>query len=126
MIAGGRFVMSIYRKPSRKDWLKNLIYITAYVLVIGFSSFHLLLSYWYVWITLVIGGLLLLVSWHTKAAIYHCSRCGHYFKTSVFTNLMSPHGIDRGGGWKYLKCPNCLTRSRMKILLKSSDKTQSS
>jgi DNA-directed RNA polymerase subunit RPC12/RpoP len=102
--------------------MKTLVYIAAYLMVIGFSSFYLLLSYWYVWVALVIGGLLILVSWHAKATAYHCSRCNNEFEISILTDFFSPHGIDREGGWKYLKCPNCSNRSRMKILVKTTDK----
>jgi hypothetical protein len=33
--------------------------------------------------------------------------------------------VDRKGGWAYLKCPNCSNRSRMKILINTTDKKPS-
>lgn len=92
--------------------------------VIGFSSFYLLLSYWYVWVALIIAGLVLFVSWHAKATAYRCLKCGYEFEISILTDFFSPHGVDGEGGWQYLKCPNCSNRSRMKILIKATDKKQ--
>jgi DNA-directed RNA polymerase subunit RPC12/RpoP len=111
-----------YRKPRRTDWFKTVIYIAAYLVVIGFSSFYLLFSYWYVWAALAISGLMILVSWHANATVYHCSKCGYDFEISLLTDFFSPHGVDRTGGWTYLKCPNCSNLSRMKILVKTTDK----
>jgi len=92
------------------------------LIIIGFSSFYLLLSYWYLWVALVIGGLLLLISWHSKATAYLCPKCGYEFEISVLTDFLGPHGVDKDDGWKYLKCPNCSARSRMKILVKTEEK----
>ena len=111
-----------YRKPRRKDWLTTLVFIAIYVTVIGFSSFYLLLSYWYVWVALVIGGLLILVAWHAKTTAYLCPRCGYEFEISVFTDFLSLHGVTKEKAWKYLKCPKCHHRSRMRILVKKRRK----
>jgi len=113
--------LSSYRKSNRKDWLKTLVYITAYLAILGFTGIYLLLSYWYVWISLVAGGLVILVFWHAKATAYHCPRCGYEFEISLLTDFLSPHGVTKDGGWKYLKCPNCSNRSRMKILVKEKE-----
>jgi DNA-directed RNA polymerase subunit RPC12/RpoP len=89
--------------------LKSLFYIAIYLTVIGFTGIYLLLSYWYVWMALVACGLIILVSWHAKTTAYLCPRCGYEFEISILTDFFSPHGVDRNGGWKYLKCPNCPT-----------------
>jgi DNA-directed RNA polymerase subunit RPC12/RpoP len=82
------------------------------------SAIYLLTSYLYVWIVLTAAGLILLVFWHAKATAYHCPRCGYEFEISLFTDFLSPHGVNKEGGWKYLKCPSCHHRSRMEILVK--------
>lgn len=114
--------MSSYRKSRRKDWLKSLIYIAVYLTVLGFTSIYLLLSYWYVWMALAACGLMILVSWHAKATVYLCPRCGYEFEISILTDFFSPHGVDTNGGWKYLNCPKCSNRSRMEILVKTKGK----
>jgi hypothetical protein len=101
--------------------LKTSVLIAAYFVIIGVSGFYLLLTYWYVWVALGVGGLVLLVSWHAKATAYHCPVCGHDFEISVVTDLLSPHGVDREGGWLYPKCPNCSLSSRMKTLIKAKE-----
>jgi DNA-directed RNA polymerase subunit RPC12/RpoP len=114
--------LTSYREPKRKEWLKTLIYITVYLVVLAFTGVYLLLSYWYVWVALAAYGLIILVSWHAKATAYLCSRCGYEFEISPLTDFFSPHGVDRNGGWKYLKCPNCSKISRMEILVKKKGK----
>ena len=64
---------------------------------------------------------MILVSRHSKATVYHCPRCGYKFEISMLTDFFGPHGVDREGSWKYLRCPNCSNRSRMKILVKTKD-----
>lgn len=108
--------MPSYRKPERKDWRKTLIFIAVYLAVLGLTGIYLLTSFWYVWMGLAVAGLVLLVAWHAKATAYHCPRCGYEFEISALTDFLSPHGVDHEGGWKYLKCPNCSNRSRMRIL----------
>jgi DNA-directed RNA polymerase subunit RPC12/RpoP len=111
-----------YRKPKRKDWWKTLILIAVYLTVLGFTGIYLLVSYWYVWITLAFAGLVVLVSWHAKSTAYHCPRCGYEFEISILTDFFSPHGVNDEGAWMYLKCPNCRNRSKMKILVKKKRK----
>jgi len=113
---------SVIVNREKKDWLKTLIYIALYLTVLGFTGIYLLLSYWYVWIALAASGLMILISWHAKATAYHCPRCGYEFEISILTDFFSPHGVNRKGGWKHLKCPNCSNRSRMEILVKTTGK----
>jgi len=44
------------------------------------------------------------------------------FEISTLTDFLSPHGVDKEGAWMYLKCLNCITQSKMRILVKSTDK----
>ena len=115
--------MSTYRKPKRSDWTKSLLFISIYVSVISISAFFLLVTYWYLWITLVVAGLLLLVLWHKKSTAYHCPKCGNEFEISFLTDFFSPHGVTKDGvGWLYLKCPRCQNRTKMEILVKTKNK----
>ena len=110
--------MPTYRKPKRSDWSKSLIFIGAYVTIIAVTSFYLLVSYWYLWIALVAGGLLMLIAWHAKATAYICPICGSEFEISILTDFLSPHGVTKNGGWQYLKCPICSNWSKMEVLVK--------
>jgi DNA-directed RNA polymerase subunit RPC12/RpoP len=110
--------VSSYRKPRRSDWKKTLVFIATYLAILVISAIYLLVSYWYVWIVLAAMGLFILISWHAKSTAYHCPRCGYEFEISVLTDFLSSHGVNKEGGWKYLKCPNCHHRSRMEILVK--------
>ena len=114
--------MSSYRTPRRKDWLKTFLLIAVYLTVLGFTGIYLLLSYWYVWITLAMCGLVILVAWHAKATVYHCPKCDYEFEISLLTDFLSPHGVDKKGSWKYLKCPICSKRLKMEILIKTKSK----
>jgi hypothetical protein len=62
-----------------------------------------------IWILLVVGGLLYLVHWHTESFEYRCPHpdCGAVFVIPWWLNLISPQGIGRHGGRKFLRCPQC-------------------
>ncbi len=62
-----------------------------------------------IWILLVASGLLYLVHWHTESFDYRCpySDCDQIFEIPWWLNLISPQGIGRRGGRKYLRCPHC-------------------
>jgi DNA-directed RNA polymerase subunit RPC12/RpoP len=119
-------MVSSYRKPERKDWWRALAFLAIYLAVLGVMSIYLLISYWYVWAALAVAGLVILVSWHAKATAYHCPKCGYDFEISIITDLLSPHGVNKEGGWKYLKCPNCSKRTRTEILVKTKGESNSS
>lgn len=111
--------MSTYRKTKRSDWIKSLLFIGIYVAAVSVTAFVLLVTYWYLWIALVAGGLLLPVLWHKKSTAYRCPKCGSEFEISFLTDLVSPHGVTKdGGSWLYLKCPVCSNRSKMEVLVK--------
>jgi len=113
--------MASYRKPKRSDWTTSLIVIGIYVAVISVTAFILLITYWYLWIAIVAGGLFALVLWHKKSTVYHCPICGNEFEISFLTDLFSPHGVTKsGGGWVYLKCPECGNWAKMEILVKTN------
>lgn len=113
--------MVTHRKPQRSDWSKTLLFIGIYFGAISISAFILLLTYWYLWIAIVAGGLAILIFWHAKSTAYHCLKCSNIFEISALTDLFSPHGVSKGGGgWTYLKCPRCANRTKMEILVKQA------
>lgn len=114
--------MSTYRKPKKGDISKSLLLIGIYVAAISVTAFLLLVTYWYIWLALVAGGLFLLILWHKKSTAYRCPRCGNEFEISFLTDFFSPHGVtNTGGGWMYLKCPRCQNRSKMQVWVKAKD-----
>jgi hypothetical protein len=109
-----------YRKPKRSDWTKSLLFIGIYVAAISVAAFILLVTYWYLWIALVAGGMLLFVLWHKKSTAYRWPKCSNEFEVSFLTDFFSPDGVTKnGGGWTYLKCPKCGNRTKMEILVKN-------
>ncbi len=103
-----------------QDWKKTIIYLAIYMIVVIFGAILFLPIYWYLWAVIVVVGLILLIYWHSKSAVYRCTSCGNKFQVSVITDLTSPQGIGKGEtgkiyGWKYLKCPEC--KKRMKAVI---------
>lgn len=110
--------MNRYQKTTRGDLIKVCSAITGFLFLVLGGAIILLPMYWYIWTILFIGGLAILITWHTANFGYHCPRCGHTFDISFLRNLISPHGIGRNGAWKYLSCPQCRYRTKMPLLKK--------
>jgi DNA-directed RNA polymerase subunit RPC12/RpoP len=104
--------MTPNREITKEDWIRTAIYLSLFVAALVIGAVLLLPDYWYGWLLLVVGGILLLVRWHAAHFAYRCPQCGHEFEITTFTDLISLQGPSRGGGWKYLKCPRCHARSR--------------
>ncbi len=107
-----------YRKPDKGDWARTTIYVAVYAVAIGIGAFLLMprgAPGALAWIILVILGAFLLIRWHAKNTAYRCAKCNREFEISIFTDAISHHGVG-GGGWKYLKCPCCGTRTRTQML----------
>ena len=102
--------------PDKRDYLRSIVYILLYVIVIGGGAFLMIPRFWVIWLVLVVGGMVILVSWHKKQTAYQCPDCDHVYTISFFTDLISPHGIDRNGAWLLLRCPNCKQRNKTKVL----------
>ncbi len=49
------------------------------------------------------GSLVLLVRGHAARTRYRCPGCGHEFKITPLTDILSPHTLTT----KYLRCPAC-------------------
>ena len=105
--------------PDRKDYIQSVVYILIYVIAISVGAFLLLPGLWYVWLLIVLIGLLLLVNWHKSKTAYKCPNCDHVYEISFLTDLFAPHGIDRNGAWLLLKCPNCGKRMKTPVLKKA-------
>lgn len=109
-------------KPDRCDTIRSVAYLTLYVIVIGVSAFFLLPDHWYVWVVIVLAGMLMLVNWHRQKTAYRCPHCEHIYEISFLTDLLAPHGFTRDGAWLFLRCPNCRIRSKTTTLRKIDEK----
>ncbi len=104
--------MSRYRETTGRDWLGTGFRVLVYVAVVVVGAILLLPVYWYVWAVLVVGGLLVLVTWHARTFAYHCPSCGNEFEVSALVDFVGPQGMGRAEdgrvvGWKLLRCPDC-------------------
>lgn len=107
--------MNKYKETTRSDSVRTLIYISIFLGVVVIGAVFLAPvnpPAGAVWIILSAGALFLLVRWHALTFEYQCAKCGHEFEVSALVDLISPQGIGRNGGWKYLKCPECMWWSR--------------
>ena len=98
---------------------RSILYISIYVTLISAGAFYLLPEYWYLWMVLVVAGMLILVNWHQQKTAYRCPKCDHLYEISFLADLTAPHGIDKEGPWLYIKCPSCKQRSKTKVLKKA-------
>ena len=105
-----------YTDPDRGDYLRSILYIAVYLAVIGGGAFLLLPRWWILWLVLVVIGVVLLVAWHREATVYRCPNCGHVYELSFWRDLITPHGVDKEGGWLLLRCPNCGERHKTRVL----------
>jgi hypothetical protein len=105
-----------FTKPEISDYIRSIVYILLYVVLIGGGAFYLLPGYWYFWVVLVVGGLVLLVSWHRGETVYQCPNCSHVYEILFWVDLISPHGVDKDGGWLSLRCPHCKQRSKTRVM----------
>ncbi len=113
--------MTTFREPTRQDHLKGWRYLAAYLAVVSVTAVLLIdvdppvgVVVWLIVVGVSVG---LLVRWNARHSGYRCRLCGHEFEISMWTELVSPHGMG-GGGWKYLRCPRCDRKSRAKALVR--------
>lgn len=103
---------------------KALLYAVAFaaVAIIGVTLFLSSRSIAeFVVLVVLVGGLPFLVVWHARTFAYRCRNCGHEFEISPWVDLISPHGLGKEGGWKYLRCPKCGQRTRAAVIPRRSD-----
>jgi len=105
-----------YQDPTRKDWILGIALLLIYLIIISLGAFLLVPEYWYWWLLLVFVGTTLLVINQNRNYACRCRECGHEFETSFITNLISPHGVDKGGSWQWVKCPNCEKRAKATVI----------
>lgn len=110
-----------YQDPTRKDWISGIASLVIFVLVITLGAVFLFTDYWYLWIVLVLGGVVILVFRQTKQYACRCRECGHEFEISFLTNLLAPHGVDKSGSWQWLKCPVCQKRTKVTVIKKMKE-----
>jgi len=108
-----------YQDPTRRDWIIGIASLVVFVVAITFGAVLLFTDYWYLWLLLVFGGIVILVHRQTKNYACRCRECGHEFEISFMTNLLAPHGIDKAGSWQWLKCPGCQKRTRVTVIKKT-------
>ena len=75
------------------------------------------------WVVIAAASLLLVVRWHAENTVYRCPECGQLFSVGALTDLVSPHGLGRGGGWKLLTCPRCGSHVRARAHRKGAADT---
>jgi len=104
--------------PDRRDMIRSVAYILVFVIGISVSAFLLLPRFWYLWIVLVVVGVLILVNWHVQQTAYRCPNCEHVYEISFLSDLTAPHGINKDGAWLLLRCPSCRQFKKTKVLKK--------
>jgi len=109
-------------KTMRYYWRKTALYLGVFltIIMVGaviFSTYRSMLSL-IVYGAIVLISLFVLVNWHARTFAYRCADCGHIFEISMWKDLISPHGIDKKGGWKYLHCPECSRWMKARLLPK--------
>jgi len=92
-----------YCEITRSDWYGIAQVLFVFIAVTMISSVFLLAGYWYLWIIIITGVLVLLVVWHAKNFVYLCPGCGEVFEVSTLEDFISPNGVNK----KYLRCPRC-------------------
>lgn len=101
-----------FTKPTRGDYVRSILYILIFLIVISLTAFWLLPDLWVVWILIMVAGTAILVAWHRGETVYRCPVCEHVYTISFWKDLMAPHGVDKEGGWLLLGCPNCGERKK--------------
>jgi cytochrome b len=81
-----------YQDPTRKDWISGIAILIIFVLAITFGAYLLLTDYWFLWLILVLGGVLTLVWRQTKRYACRCRVCRHEFEISFMTNAFADSG----------------------------------
>lgn len=105
-----------YQDPTRKDWISGIALLLVYLFVISAGAFLLIPEYWYGWLILILVSTILLVIQQNRNYACRCRECGHEFELSFLVNLISPHGVDKEGGWHWVKCPNCEKRGKATVI----------
>jgi uncharacterized C2H2 Zn-finger protein len=104
------------------DSLNTGTALTAFIATTIFTALILAPRYWpfgfALWIIIVAASLVAVVMWHARNTVYRCPECDQLFSISTVTDLVSLHGLGRGGGWKLLTCPKCGSHVRARVYMK--------
>lgn len=92
------------RKEEKADY-RALIAIWIYAGVLFGGAYFLQRMTYGLWIFggMALLGLIVLVLWYSKKAVYECTSCGQDFQISPIVHLRSKEKLNR----KYLTCPRC-------------------
>jgi hypothetical protein len=112
-----------FEDPTRRDWVVGILYLVVFLVVIGVGAFLLIPDHWFWWLALVLGGTLLLALNQNKKYGCRCRSCGHEFKIGFFTNLISPHGVDKKGSWLWVQCPGCEEKGKVTVIRAVRDRS---
>jgi len=105
-----------YQDPTRKDWIFGIALLLIYVIIISVGAVLLIPEYWYWWLLLMFVSTILLIIKQNRNYACRCRECGLEFETSFLVNLISPHGVDKGGSWQRVKCPSCEKRVKATVI----------
>ena len=104
--------------------MKTGTVVLAFIATVILTALAFTPSHWpfgfILWVVTVIVSLLAVVWWHAGNTVYRCRECGHLFSISSVTDLVSPHGLSRGGGWKLLTCPKCGHYGKAMVYMKET------
>jgi hypothetical protein len=117
-VINGSIIENPVAAPDKKDIIKSVIFLVTYVATISTTAFLFLPKFWYLWVVIVLCGMLLFVNWHKQKTAYQCPNCSHIYEISFMTDLIAPHGVNKDGGWLLLRCPNCKQRRKTTVLKK--------
>lgn len=110
--------MSGYRNIQKRDWIITIALLVLFVSLLVAGGIWVAPQYFILFLALGAICITLLVLWHNHTFAYRCSNCGSEFEITALINFISPHGIDKQGGWKYLMCPTCKIRNRARVIAK--------
>lgn len=113
-----------FEDPTSKDWIMGILFLVIYVIMIGVGAFLLIPEYWMGWLLLVLGGALVLVFNQNMKYGCRCRSCEHDFRIGFFTNLISPHGVDKHGSWLWTTCPSCKTKGKVKVIRATKERSE--
>ncbi|MDP4090620.1 MAG: hypothetical protein Q8930_15320 [Bacillota bacterium] len=66
------------------------------------------------WFVIVIAGLVILFTYHSRHVAFICKSCGSRFEITPLKDFLSPHSTRS----HYLKCPQCGKRAWDKVVPK--------
>lgn len=106
------------RDPLKSDTIAHLSIVAIFIAGIAAILYMSYPDNILVGIILIFGCRLVMVRWHTRTFGYLCANCEEGFEAPFWKDFIIPQGLNRKGGWKYLKCPNCGQRTTAREMVK--------